>query len=51
MRNFKSKPKMVFTVHGEDPSLSIYAANIQEQMGWNVTVPKYLEEVDLFKGI
>ena len=51
MKNFKSKPKMVFTIHGEDPSLSIYANNIREQMGWNVTVPKYLEEIDLFKGI
>ena len=51
MKNFKSKPKMVFTIHGEDPNLSIYANNIREQMGWNVVVPKYLEEVDLFKGI
>jgi metallo-beta-lactamase family protein len=51
MANFKSKPKMVFTVHGEDPSLSIYANNIREQLGWNVTVPQYLESIDLFKGI
>jgi metallo-beta-lactamase family protein len=51
MKNFKSKPKTVFTIHGEDPDLSIYANNIREQMGWNVVVPKYLETIELFKGI
>ncbi|MBS1489591.1 MAG: MBL fold metallo-hydrolase [Bacteroidetes bacterium] len=51
MKNFKSKPKMVFTVHGEDPDLSIYAEAIRKEMRWNVIVPKYLESVSLFEGI
>jgi len=51
MKNFKSKPKMVFTVHGEDPDLSLYAEAIRKEMNWNVIVPKYLESVSLFEGI
>jgi len=51
MSNFKVKPKVAFTIHGEDPGLSLYANAIREQMGWNVVVPKYLESVNLFSGI
>lgn len=51
MKNFKAKPKMVFTVHGENPDLSIYAEAIRKQMDWNVRVPQYLESIKLFSGL
>jgi metallo-beta-lactamase family protein len=51
MKNFQSKPKMVFTVHGEGKDLSIYAQAIRDRMGWNVVEPKYLETISLFEGI
>ena len=51
LTNFKEKPKLTFTVHGEEPTLSRYAEAIRDRMGWNVMVPTYLESVELFNGI
>lgn len=51
MENFKDKPKMTFTTHGEGEDLHAYAQHIRDEFGWNVTVPKYLESVQLFTGI
>jgi metallo-beta-lactamase family protein len=51
MGNFTQKPKMVFTVHGEGQDLQAYAQAIRERMGWNVIVPKYLQEFVVFEGI
>jgi metallo-beta-lactamase family protein len=51
MANFKSPPKMVFTVHGEKNNLEAYTKGIKERFGWNVIQPTYLESIDLFKGI
>lgn len=51
MRNFKDKPKITFTTHGEGEDLQAYAQHIRDEFGWNVTVPKYLESVQLFTGI
>ncbi|MBT1703735.1 MBL fold metallo-hydrolase RNA specificity domain-containing protein [Chryseosolibacter indicus] len=51
MGNFKSKPKMVFTIHGEGNNLIQYANAIREKLGWNVIEPQYLETVSLFEGI
>lgn len=51
MKNFKDKPKITFTTHGEGEDLHAYAQHIREEFGWNVTVPKYLESAQLFKGI
>lgn len=50
-KNFTDKPKMTFTVHGEDPNLSIYAQAIRKRMNWNVIVPQYFESIELFNGI
>jgi metallo-beta-lactamase family protein len=49
--NFKEMPKLTFTIHGEDPSLSQYAQSIRDRMTWNVVVPAYMESVELFNGI
>lgn len=51
IKNFKVKPKVTFTVHGENPDMAIYAQAIRERMTWNVVSPEYLETVELFQGI
>jgi metallo-beta-lactamase family protein len=51
MGNFSVKPKITFCTHGEGERLMHYAQNIREKLGWNVTVPDYLDKVELFRGI
>jgi len=51
MSGFKQKPKITFTIHGEGNDLQLYAQAIRDKFGWNVTVPHYLESVQLFRGI
>lgn len=51
LSHFKDKPKLTFTVHGENPDLKQYAQTIRDQLKWNVMVPKYMESVNLFEGI
>jgi metallo-beta-lactamase family protein len=51
MGNFKEKPKITFTTHGEGEDLKLYAQAIRDTMDWNVNVPKYLEEYSLFEEI
>ena len=33
MKNFKTPPKVTFTVHGENPNMSVYAQMIRDRMG------------------
>ncbi len=51
MKGFETKPKLVFTVHGEGPGVDQYAKAIRDQLSWNVVVPEYLESFSLFDGI
>ncbi len=51
MKNFKSAPEIVFTIHGEGNDLAAYAQAIRDRMKWNVILPKYLETVVLFENI
>jgi len=51
MQQLTDKPKLVFTVHGENPALHTYATAIRERLGWNVVEPEYLESVMLFEAI
>jgi metallo-beta-lactamase family protein len=51
LRNFSSKPKMAFVVHGENPGMDNYAVAIRKELEWNVIKPQYLESVSLFQGI
>lgn len=51
MGNFVEKPKITFCTHGEGEKLLNYAQAIREKLGWNVSVPGYLESVELFQGI
>ncbi|NJM26573.1 MAG: MBL fold metallo-hydrolase [Bacteroidia bacterium] len=51
MGNFKTKPKMTFTVHGEGKDMLDYAQAIRDKLGWNVTTPMYMESFKLFDHI
>lgn len=51
MKNFTTKPKITFTVHGEDPGLTNYGNAIGKEFQWNVIRPKYQESFTLFEGI
>ncbi len=47
---FKKPPAHLFVVHGEEQSSLSLADEVQKRMGWNVTVPEYLDEVALVDG-
>ena len=47
LRHFPSPPKRTFLVHGERKVIDIWKARIEKELGWNVHIPKYLEEVEL----
>jgi metallo-beta-lactamase family protein len=51
MKNFKVKPKITFTIHGEGNDLTAYGQAIRDRLGWNVMQPKYLETVILFENL
>ena len=51
LSNIKDHPKNTFVVHGELKSSKAFAKTINEKFNWNVTVPKYKETVELFRGI
>lgn len=50
LKNFSKNPKRTFITHGEIESASVLAQKLEEK-GWNVTVPDYLEVVELFNGL
>lgn len=47
LKELKTPPKHVFVVHGETKSANAFGKFISERTGWNVTVPKYQQEVIL----
>jgi metallo-beta-lactamase family protein len=47
LENFQQPPQKVFLVHGEKSASESLAHKIRESYGWNVSVPQYLESVDL----
>lgn len=51
LKGFKKPPKMTFITHGEPATAKAFAETITKQLGWNTTVPQYLESVSLFEGI
>ena len=42
--NFKSPPKHVFLIHGEEEPISSLESYLQSKGGWEVSAPTYLEE-------
>lgn len=51
LAGFKDSPKNTFIVHGEPKSSKSFADAIRQDFNWNVTVPEYLQGIELFKGI
>ena len=51
LSHFEDHPKNTFIIHGEEKASNTFAKTIREQFSWNVTVPKYKETVELFRGI
>jgi metallo-beta-lactamase family protein len=45
--NFAAPPKRTFVTHGEPIAADALRLRIEERFAWNVTVPEYLESVDL----
>ncbi len=51
LSSFTKAPKHTFIVHGEPDTAQVFAHTLHEKMGWNATIPHYLENVTLFEGI
>jgi metallo-beta-lactamase family protein len=47
LNNFKSPPKHVFLIHGEEQSMLSLEKFLQSKGGWEVSSPTYLEEDNL----
>lgn len=47
LENFKQPPKQLFLTHGEENVSLALAEHVQANMGWRVSVPQYLETVEL----
>lgn len=47
----KKSPKMTFIVHGEKDASNTLKQQIKEKLGWESTVPQYMESFELFDGI
>lgn len=48
LKGFQHAPKQVFLTHGEPEAAESFKGKIESALGWNVTVPHYLETVTLF---
>ena len=49
--HFQNKKMPVFLVHGESDAQDPLAALIREKLGFNVTIPEYLEEITVKAGV
>jgi metallo-beta-lactamase family protein len=47
LNNFKSPPKHVFLIHGEEEPILALESYLQSKGGWEVSAPKYMEEYNL----
>ncbi len=47
LSGLKSPPRRVFVVHGEPDSAGELSSVIKEKMGWNVSIPAFLDEAVL----
>lgn len=47
LKGFESPPKMTFMVHAEPDAAAAMKQHIEEELHWNVSIPKYLEKADL----
>jgi metallo-beta-lactamase family protein len=47
LRGFTKAPRMTYLVHGEPPAQAALKERIEQELGWSVHVPEYLEQVHL----
>jgi metallo-beta-lactamase family protein len=47
LRGFIHPPKHTFVVHGEPDAADTLRHRIADELGWNVSVPEYLQQIDL----
>ena len=47
LSNFRSPPKKVFITHGEPEAAAALKERIEEELGWNVIIPEYLDSEEL----
>lgn len=47
LRNFRSPPKKTFIIHGEPEAAASLKEKIEEELGWNVVIPEYLDTEEL----
>ena len=47
LRGFTRAPGMTYLVHGEPPAQEALKARIEQELGWQVRIPEYLEQVRL----
>lgn len=47
LKNFRDPPRRTFITHGEAPAADALRKRIEEELKWHVSVPDYLESVDL----
>ncbi len=47
LRGFTRAPGMTYVVHGEPPAQEALKARIEQELGWQVRIPEYLEQVRL----
>lgn len=47
LRGFKKPPRKTFITHGEPAAALSLKEKIQEELGWNVVIPEYLESQEL----
>jgi metallo-beta-lactamase family protein len=47
LRSMQHTPRRVFVTHGEDTAADAMRQRIERKLGWQVTVPRYLDKVSL----
>jgi len=47
LKGFESPPKTTFLVHAEPDAATAMKAHIEDELGWKVAIPKYLEKAEL----
>ena len=47
LSGFRTQPKQMFVVHGEQEAAELFAGLVQKNYDWNVSVPQYLDKVTL----
>jgi metallo-beta-lactamase family protein len=47
LHNFRRPPRMTFVTHGEPVASDVLRRRIQDELGWQATVPEHLDKATL----